>query len=149
MGDNQPKDDATNRDLQDCVRTDSNGKWDDLHCTNTEMNYACQLPLGTPASPVCGASWSKTEDICYKLITVADTEVTEVTQAVGEVDYATAKASCEGLATSGMLAGPKTTAIFDTLNTLNTGSLEYWVGIDDSTSFTLTGGTIGTSNATW
>ena len=42
-------------------------------------------------SPVCGASWAKTEDVCYKLITVADTEVAEVTQAVNEVDYATAK----------------------------------------------------------
>ena len=42
-------------------------------------------------SPVCGASWAKTEDICYKLITVADAEVAEVTQAANEVDYATAK----------------------------------------------------------
>jgi len=158
--DNQPKDDATNRDLQDCVRTDSNGKWDDLHCTNTQINYACQLPLGTPVSPVCGASWARTEDICFKMITVADAEVAEVTQAANEVDYTTAKASCEGLATNGMLAGPKTTAIFDTLNSLNTASLEYWVGLDDSTTegnytfsdgtiFTLTGGTIGTSDATW
>ena len=42
-------------------------------------------------SPVCGASWAKTEDICYKLITVADAELAEVTQAANEVDYATAK----------------------------------------------------------
>ena len=41
------------------------------------------------------------------------------------------KASCEGLATDGKLAGPKTTTIFDELNALNTGSLEYWVGLDD------------------
>merc|ERR1712107_979198 len=97
---------------------------------------------------------------CYKLISVTDTDVTEVTQAANEVDYANAKASCEGLATDGKLAGPKTTTIFDELNALNTGSLEYWVGLDDSTtegtytfsdgtSFTLTGGTIGTSDATW
>ena len=42
-------------------------------------------------SPVCGASWARTEDICYKLITVTDDEVAEVTQAANEVDYATAK----------------------------------------------------------
>merc|ERR1719234_361396 len=76
------------------------------------------------------------------------------------VDYSTASDACASLAENGKLAAPKTTAIFDTLNTLNTGSLEYWVGIDDSategtytfsdgTSFTLTGGTIGTSDATW
>jgi len=158
--DNQPKDDETNRELQDCVRTDENGKWDDLHCTNTQINYACQIPVGNPVSPVCGASWSKIDDLCYKLISVTDTDVTEVTQAANEVDYANAKASCEGLATDGKLAGPKTTTIFDELNALNTGSLEYWVGLDDSTtegtytfsdgtSFTLTGGTIGTSDATW
>merc|ERR1712013_49845 len=153
--DNQPKDDETNRELQDCVRTDENGKWDDLHCTNTQINYACQIPVGNPVSPVCGASWSKIDDMCYKLISITDTDVTEVTQAANEVDYANAKASCEGLATDGKLAGPKTTTIFDELNALNTGSLEYWVGLDDSTtegtytfsdgtSFTLTGGTIGT-----
>ena len=100
-------------------------------------------------SPVCGASWARTEDICYKLITVTDAEVAEVTQAANEVDYTTAKvielkimiinqtlkstlkASCEGLATNGMLAGPKTTAIFDKLNALNTAAVEYWVGLDD------------------
>ena len=42
-------------------------------------------------SAVCGASWVRTEDICFKLITVADAEVAEVTQAANEVDYATAK----------------------------------------------------------
>ena len=40
---------------------------------------------------MCGASWARTEDICYKLITVTDDEVAEVTQAANEVDYATAK----------------------------------------------------------
>ena len=42
-------------------------------------------------SPVCGASWARTEDICFKMITVADAEVAEVTQAANEVDYTTAK----------------------------------------------------------
>ena len=42
-------------------------------------------------SPVCGASWSKIDDLCYKLISVTDTDVTEVTQAANEVDYANAK----------------------------------------------------------
>ena len=42
-------------------------------------------------SPVCGASWARTEDICFKLITVADAQVAEVTQAANEVDYANAK----------------------------------------------------------
>ena len=42
-------------------------------------------------SPVCGASWSKIDDLCYKLISVIDTDVTEVTQAANEVDYANAK----------------------------------------------------------
>ena len=42
-------------------------------------------------SPVCGASWSKIDDLCYKLIAVTDTDVTEVTQAANEVDYANAK----------------------------------------------------------
>ena len=44
-----------------------------------------------PVSPVCGASWSKIDDLCYKLISVTDTDVTEVTQAANEVDYANAK----------------------------------------------------------
>ena len=30
---------------QDCVRTDTNGKWDDLGCTQLK-NYACQIPAG-------------------------------------------------------------------------------------------------------
>ena len=47
------------------------------------------VPL--PVSPVCGASWSKIDDLCYKLISVTDTDVTEVTQAANEVDYANAK----------------------------------------------------------
>ena len=47
------------------------------------------VPL--PVSPVCGASWSKIDDLCYKLIAVTDTDVTEVTQAANEVDYANAK----------------------------------------------------------
>ena len=47
------------------------------------------VPL--PVSPVCGASWSKIDDLCYKLISVIDTDVTEVTQAANEVDYANAK----------------------------------------------------------
>ena len=26
---------------------DTNGLWDEMHCTNNVKNYACQIPVGT------------------------------------------------------------------------------------------------------
>ena len=28
-------------------RVDTNGLWDEMHCTNNVKNYACQIPVGT------------------------------------------------------------------------------------------------------
>ena len=37
---------------QDCVRTDTNGKWDDVGCSTKKFNYACQIPAGNPGQSI-------------------------------------------------------------------------------------------------
>jgi len=143
----QPKADATSRSNQDCVRVDTNGLWDEMHCTNNVKNYACQIPVGTEVQPVCEDGWAMAENLCFRMESAT-------------VDYSTASDACTSLAENGMLAAPKSEAIFTLLTTLNTNAVDFWVGLDDrttegtytfsdGTNFTLTGGTIGTSDATW
>jgi len=147
----QPKEDATSRGNQDCVRVDTNGLWDEMHCTNNAKNYACQIPAGNEVQPVCEDGWTMVENLCFRVES-------------GTLDYSSAFEACASLAGNGKLAAPKSQEIFELLTTLNTNlnadAVDFWVGLDDretegsytfsdGTSFTLTGGTIGTSDAEW
>jgi len=52
--DNQPAAASATREIQDCVKTDKDGKWDDV-ARKTPRNFTCQMPTGaTPAAvPSC------------------------------------------------------------------------------------------------
>ena len=39
--------------------------------------------------------------------------------------------ACAALGASGLLAAPKTQVVKELLDTLNTGGIEFWVGLDD------------------
>ena len=39
--------------------------------------------------------------------------------------------ACAALGTGGLLASPKTQVVKELLDTLNTGGIEFWVGLDD------------------
>jgi len=140
----QPNADATSRDNQDCVRVDNNGLWDEMHCENNVKNFACQIPVG---NKICDDGWAWAEGLCFRVEPIS-------------ADYSTSSAACANLAQDGKLAAPKSDAIFALLNKLNKNGVDFWVGIDDraaegtytfsdGTSFTQTGGTIGTGDVTW
>merc|ERR1719341_2140489 len=122
-----------------------------MHCTNNAKNYACQIPAGNEVQPVCEDGWTMAENLCFRVESAT-------------VDYSGASEACASLAENGKLAAPKSSEIFELLTTLNSNlnadAVDFWVGLDDretegsytfsdGTSFTLTGGTIGTSDATW
>merc|ERR1712066_972962 len=118
-----------------------------MHCTNNVKNYACQIPTGNQVQPVCEDGWTMVESLCFRMESAT-------------LDYSNASEACASLDGNGKLAAPKSQAILDLLTTLNTDAVDFWVGLDDRTtegtytfsdgaSFTLTGGTIGTSDATW
>lgn len=128
--------------VQDCVRVDTNGKWDDVGCSTKQFNYACQIPAGTK---VCDDGWANLDGLCYKVITA---------EAGSEPNYATAASLCTAQGTGGKLAAPTNKDIMAEINRQNTASAQLWVGLDDSategtytfsdgTSFTKTSGTYG------
>ena len=119
---------------QDCVRTDSSGKWDDVGCSTKKFNYACQIPAGSAGqlppphtsssvNKVCGGSWTKEGSLCYQVV---------LAEAGSEPDYAAAATACEALATDGKLATPTSETIMAAINTLNTvAGTQIWLGLDD------------------
>ena len=62
-------------------RVDTNGFWDEMHCTNNVKNYACQIPAGnegvirtsqsvfdqnSSVQPVCEEGWTMVENLCFR-----------------------------------------------------------------------------------
>ena len=70
------------------LRVDTNGLWDEMHCTNNAKNYACQIPAGNEGvkkafnidkkksdtvlikthsvQPVCEDGWTMVENLCFR-----------------------------------------------------------------------------------
>ena len=45
--------------------------------------------------------------------------------------YISPQTACGALGTGGLLASPKTQVVKELLDTINTGGVEFWVGLDD------------------
>ena len=74
--------------------------------------------LSFPGAFVCEDGWTLSDEVCLKVV---DTTVS----------YSDASSECAKLADGALLAAPKTEPILNSLNNLNPGGEDVWVGLDD------------------